>query len=253
MARTRARACRTEPYRFEEREAPGVQMLSASHSSGGNFVVMGDSAHLVHIYKLSATNVQRINEFSAHSVRFGRRFARHVPLSGSSRQLGVGISATQLRVGQQRRYRKDLEVGRRQLERHRVARQVSERARGRQRSRDETRVCSEPQTAVVVPTPTVGAFSSRRVNAYKVTMLNWTSDDEHLITVGTDFVVRVWDSNTGELRRSLVGHSAKTYCVCPHTIHSNLVFTAAHDGLIIVSAEARAAHGIIATCSFGTF
>jgi WD40 repeat protein len=56
----------SEPIRFEEREAPGARGLVLNCSSGGNFVVMGDSTNHIHIYKLSATTVDRLAEFKAH-------------------------------------------------------------------------------------------------------------------------------------------------------------------------------------------
>lgn len=56
----------SEPIRYEEREIPNAHGLVLNTSFGGNFVVMGDSANMIHIYKLSPTNVDRIAEFNAH-------------------------------------------------------------------------------------------------------------------------------------------------------------------------------------------
>ncbi|KAI6233111.1 hypothetical protein M3Y99_00953600 [Aphelenchoides fujianensis] len=192
-----------EPIRYEEREQRGAQMLSSCHSPGGNFVVMGDSAHFIHIYQLHVHTVQRITEFCAHSdvVDSLAWSARSFAFATGSKDGTAKIwrfssgdwAATELRV---------------------------------------TEPALPPAAASQLTAQETAA--SRRNGAYKVSMLNWNSDDRRLVTTGSDFLVRVWDAQTGVQLSKLEGHTDVAYVVQPHPIHFDLVFTTGHDGMIIL-------------------
>ncbi|KAI6233541.1 hypothetical protein M3Y99_00903400 [Aphelenchoides fujianensis] len=192
-----------EPIRYEEREQRGAQMLSSCHSPGGNFVVMGDSAHFIHIYQLSVHTVQRIIEFCAHSdvvdslAWSARSFAFATGSKDGTAKIwrfsSGGWAATELRVTEP----------------------------------------ALPPASASQPTAQETA-ASRRNGAYKVSMLNWSSDDRRLVTTGSDFLVRVWDAQTGVQLSKLEGHTDHAYVVQPHPIHFDLMFTTGHDGMIIL-------------------
>ncbi|KAI6212578.1 hypothetical protein M3Y94_00042400 [Aphelenchoides besseyi] len=192
-----------EPIRYEEREQRGAQMLSASYSSGGNFVVMGDSAHIVHIYKLTIETVIRISEFTAHLDQVDSLvWATSVLSFASGSKDGTAKiwrftsgewMPTELRV---------TDVG----------------------------LSTNSSQAVSQETAT----AATRRGTYKVLMLGWTCDDSRIITTGSDYLVRVWDSRTGQQLKKLKGHIDDAYVIACHHIHPELVYTAGHDGLIIL-------------------
>ncbi|KAI6183017.1 Bromo domain-containing protein [Aphelenchoides bicaudatus] len=188
-----------EPFRFEEREAPGARGLVLNCSFGGNFVVMGDSTNHIHIYKLSSTTVDRIAEFRAHedgvdSLAWANS---HLQFATGSKDGVAKVwefnsgewTATELRIQEQQ-------------------------------PRIETNRSSQQ--------------ASRKNNAYVLTMLGWSGDDSRVITAGSDKLIRVWNPKTGEMLRKMEGHSFDVFVIKTHPVHSDLVFTAGHDGLIIL-------------------
>lgn len=70
-------------------------------------------------------------------------------------------------------------------------------------------------------------------------MLNWSGDDTKLITTGSDYLVRVWDWKSGQMLIKMEGHTNQVFVLRPHPIHVDLMFTAGHDGLLLVSVLAR--------------
>jgi WD40 repeat protein len=66
-------------------------------------------------------------------------------------------------------------------------------------------------------------------------MLGWNGDDSRLITAGSDKVIRVWNWKSGEMLRKMEGHSYDVFVIKTHPVHSDLMFTAGHDGLLVVS------------------
>ncbi|KAI6185841.1 hypothetical protein M3Y98_00068100 [Aphelenchoides besseyi] len=197
----------SEPIRYEEREQRGAQMLSASYSSGGNFVVMGDSAHIVHIYKLTVETVVRISEFTAHLDQVDSLVWASSVLSFASgskdgtskiwRFTSGEWTPTELRV---------TDVG----------------------------LSTNSSQAVNQETTTATTTATTRRGTYKVLMLGWTCDDSRIVTTGSDYLVRVWDSRTGQQLRKLQGHTDDAYVIACHHIHPELVYTAGHEGLIIL-------------------
>jgi hypothetical protein len=46
----------------------GARIISSSHSPGGNLVIMGDTHQAIIMYRLGDAGVERLYEFTAHSV-----------------------------------------------------------------------------------------------------------------------------------------------------------------------------------------
>lgn len=76
--------------------------------------------------------------------------------------------------------------------------------------------------------------TSNSRNAYKVTMLCWSLEDDFLVTSGSDHAVRIWDSTTGVEIRKLVGHKDDAFVLTAHPVYREYVISAGHDGLLMV-------------------
>ncbi|XP_045122866.1 bromodomain and WD repeat-containing protein 3-like isoform X2 [Portunus trituberculatus] len=72
------------------------------------------------------------------------------------------------------------------------------------------------------------------VRRLQVTMVGWNQNDEFVITASTDKRLRVWDSQTGELKQILRGHEDNAYVIEAHPHEARLLLTAAHDGQLII-------------------
>ncbi|MFH4980022.1 hypothetical protein AB6A40_006731 [Gnathostoma spinigerum] len=71
-------------------------------------------------------------------------------------------------------------------------------------------------------------------NAYKVTMLCWSLEDDFTVTSGSDHILRVWDSLNGNELRQLIGHKEDAFVLTSHPIFRQYVLSAGHDGLLMV-------------------
>lgn len=65
-------------------------------------------------------------------------------------------------------------------------------------------------------------------------MLGWTCDDTRIITTGSDCQVRIWDWKNEKMLRKMDGHTNEVFVIKPHPVHDDLVFTAGHDGQLMV-------------------
>lgn len=77
-------------------------------------------------------------------------------------------------------------------------------------------------------------YTSSR-NAYKVTMLCWSLRDDLIITSGSDYILRVWSADSGSELRQLGGHKDHAYVLVAHSLFDEYIFSAGHDGLLLVS------------------
>ncbi|VDK43871.1 unnamed protein product [Anisakis simplex] len=76
--------------------------------------------------------------------------------------------------------------------------------------------------------------ASNAKNAYKVTMLCWSLEDDYAITSGSDHTLRVWNPNTGQEIRQLVGHKDEAFVLTAHPIFREYILSAGHDGFLLV-------------------
>jgi WD40 repeat protein len=72
---------------------------------------------------------------------------------------------------------------------------------------------------------------SRKV---RVSMVGWTCDDVHVITSLSDHSLKVWFSQTGQLRHILYGHEEEVFVIEAHPKDSRIFLSGGHDGAIIL-------------------
>lgn len=67
-----------------------------------------------------------------------------------------------------------------------------------------------------------------------MTMVGWNADDSIVLTAVSDFMVKAWDSRTGELIRVFNEHKDEAYVIEAHPINPRIICTAGHDGKLII-------------------
>lgn len=68
----------------------------------------------------------------------------------------------------------------------------------------------------------------------RVTMVGWNTDDSLVLTAVSDFMIRVWNSKTGDLVRVLKAHNDEAFVIEAHPTNPRIVCTAGHDGKLII-------------------
>lgn len=66
-------------------------------------------------------------------------------------------------------------------------------------------------------------------------MLCWSLEDDFVISSGTDYIIRVWNWETGQVIREMLGHENDAFVLTAHPIYKEFIFSAGHDGFVIVS------------------
>lgn len=56
-------------------------------------------------------------------------------------------------------------------------------------------------------------------NAYKVTMVTWSLDDDLVISLGSDYLLRTWEWKTGIMLGKFRGHQNLTFSLMAHPLH----------------------------------
>lgn len=68
----------------------------------------------------------------------------------------------------------------------------------------------------------------------KVTMVAWDVSDTWIITAVSDYKLKVWTAEDGELYKLLSGHSDEIYVLESHPRDPHIVLSAGHDGQLYV-------------------
>ncbi|NXK55988.1 BRWD3 protein, partial [Chauna torquata] len=68
----------------------------------------------------------------------------------------------------------------------------------------------------------------------KVTMVAWDRYDATVITAVNNFLLKVWNSSTGQLLHSLSGHDDEVFVLEAHPFDQRIVLSAGHDGNIFI-------------------
>uniref|UniRef100_A0A8C8SKR5 Pleckstrin homology domain interacting protein n=1 Tax=Pelusios castaneus TaxID=367368 RepID=A0A8C8SKR5_9SAUR len=78
-----------------------------------------------------------------------------------------------------------------------------------------------------------------KITKLKVTMVAWDRHDNSVITAVNNMTLKVWNSFTGQLIHVLMGHEDEVFVLEPHPFDPRVLFSAGHDGNVIVWDLAR--------------
>ncbi|OXB57212.1 hypothetical protein ASZ78_015951 [Callipepla squamata] len=78
------------------------------------------------------------------------------------------------------------------------------------------------------------ASGEDKVTKLKVTMVAWDRYDATVITAVNNFLLKVWNSSTGQLLHSLSGHDDEVFVLEAHPFDQRIVLSAGHDGNIFI-------------------
>lgn len=188
-----------EPTRYHEKMRPGgAQMICAAFSPGGLFLATGSVDHHVRVYCMEGKEgPSKVLEQEAHTERVDS-----IQWSNTPRLRFVSGS-------------KDG-----------TARIWSFRA-GCWNSSVLKATASDGRTVI---------FNKEKKceEPLRVTMVNWSCDDLHVITAVSDCSLCVWTAEDGQLLHRLVSHKDEVYVLEPHPTFPNILMSGAHDGNLII-------------------
>ncbi|GFR63055.1 bromodomain and WD repeat-containing protein 3-like [Elysia marginata] len=185
-----------KPIKFVERSRAGAQMLCSSFSPGGVFLATGNSDHVVRVYLLHATGIDKICELEAHadkvdSICYSNHLNRFV--SGSN-------------DGTARIWRYE---------------------------RQEWRATVLNMTAKLNSGTNSNTISHEEKDV-RVTMISWSMDDAMVVTAVSDLTIKIWDAYTGTLLRVLEGHEDEVFVLETCPTDARILLSAGHDGKMIL-------------------
>ncbi|KAK3780024.1 hypothetical protein RRG08_029717 [Elysia crispata] len=185
-----------KPIKFIERSRAGAQMLCSSFSPGGVFLATGNSDHVVRVYLLHATGIDKICELEAHadkvdSICYSNHLNRFV--SGSN-------------DGTARIWRYE---------------------------RQEWRATVLSMSAKLRSGASVNAIRSEEKDL-RVTMVSWSMDDTMVVTAASDLTIKIWNTYTGILLRILEGHEDEVFVLETCPTDARILLSAGHDGKMII-------------------
>ncbi|XP_013919702.1 PREDICTED: bromodomain and WD repeat-containing protein 3-like [Thamnophis sirtalis] len=73
-----------------------------------------------------------------------------------------------------------------------------------------------------------------KVSKLKVTMVAWDRYDATVITAVNNFLLKVWNSSTGQLLHTLSGHDDEVFVLEAHPFDQRIMLSAGHDGNIFI-------------------
>uniref|UniRef100_A0A8B9NUF3 Bromodomain and WD repeat-containing protein 1 n=1 Tax=Accipiter nisus TaxID=211598 RepID=A0A8B9NUF3_9AVES len=184
------------PVKFAERSRPGVQISCSSFSSGGMFIATGSTDHVIRIYYLGSESPEKMAELESHTVRDKLE-------SKSFFSLLRFVSGSRDGTARIWHYQQQ----------------------------DWKSVVLDMATKM---TGNNVASGEDKVTKLKVTMVAWDRYDATVITAVNNFLLKVWNSSTGQLLHSLSGHDDEVFVLEAHPFDQRIVLSAGHDGNIFV-------------------
>uniref|UniRef100_A0A8C4M2Q8 Bromodomain and WD repeat-containing protein 3 n=1 Tax=Equus asinus asinus TaxID=83772 RepID=A0A8C4M2Q8_EQUAS len=73
-----------------------------------------------------------------------------------------------------------------------------------------------------------------KVTKLKVTMVAWDRYDTTVVTAVNNFLLKVWNSITGQLLHTLSGHDDEVFVLEAHPFDQRIILSAGHDGNIFI-------------------
>ncbi|NXK98393.1 BRWD3 protein, partial [Formicarius rufipectus] len=185
------------PVKFAERSRPGVQISCSSFSSGGMFIATGSTDHVIRIYFLGSEAPEKMAELESHSDKV---VAVQFCNNGDSLRFVSGSRDGTARIWHYHQH-------------------------------DWKSVVLDMATKM---TGNNVASGEDKVTKLKVTMVAWDRYDATVITAVNNFLLKVWNSSTGQLLHSLAGHDDEVFVLEAHPFDQRIVLSAGHDGNIFV-------------------
>ncbi|NWS41910.1 BRWD3 protein, partial [Probosciger aterrimus] len=185
------------PVKFAERSRPGVQISCSSFSSGGMFIATGSTDHVIRIYYLGSESPEKMAELESHTDKV---VAVQFCNNGDSLRFVSGSRDGTARIWHYQQ-------------------------------QDWKSVVLDMATKM---TGNNVASGEDKVTKLKVTMVAWDRYDATVITAVNNFLLKVWNSSTGQLLHSLSGHDDEVFVLEAHPFDQRIVLSAGHDGNIFV-------------------
>ncbi|KAM5221702.1 bromodomain and WD repeat-containing protein 3 [Ctenodactylus gundi] len=188
---------RDRPVKFTERSRPGVQISCSSFSSGGMFITTGSTDHVIRIYYLGSEIPEKIAELESHTDKV---VAVQFCNNGDSLRFVSGSRDGTARIWQFE-----------QQEWKSIVLDMATKMSGNNLSSGED-----------------------KVTKLKVTMVAWDRYDTTVITAVNNFLLKVWNSVTGQLLHTLSGHDDEVFVLEAHPFDQRIILSAGHDGNIFI-------------------
>ncbi|CAI5793759.1 and WD repeat-containing 3 isoform X1 [Podarcis lilfordi] len=185
------------PIKFAERSRPGVQISCSSFSSGGMFVVTGSTDHVIRIYYLGSETPEKTAVLESHTDKV---VAVQFCNSGGRLRFVSGSRDGTARIWQYQ-----------QQEWKSIVLEMATKMTG------NSQVSGED-----------------KVSKLKVTMVAWDRYDTTVITAVNNFLLKVWNSTTGQLLHNLTGHDDEVFVLEAHPFDQRIMLSAGHDGNIFI-------------------
>ncbi|XP_078504227.1 PH-interacting protein isoform X2 [Lissotriton helveticus] len=189
-----------KPIKFTERPRPGVQMICSSYSAGGMLLATGSTDHIIRVYFFGSGQPEKISELDFHTDKVDS-----IQFSNNSNRFVSGSRDGTARIWQYKR-----------KEWKSILLDMATRPVGHNLQGVED-----------------------KITKLKVTMVAWDRHDKTVITAVNTMTLKVWNSYTGELIHILVGHEDEVFVLESHPFDPRLLFSAGHDGNVIVWDLAR--------------
>uniref|UniRef100_A0A8C5WYV0 Bromodomain and WD repeat domain containing 3 n=1 Tax=Laticauda laticaudata TaxID=8630 RepID=A0A8C5WYV0_LATLA len=183
------------PVKFTERSRPGVQISCSSFSSGGMFIATGSTDHVIRIYYLGSESPEKIAELESHMDKVVA-----IQFCNSGDRFVSGSRDGTARVWQYQ-----------QQEWKNIVLDMATKMTGNNVLSGED-----------------------KVSKLKVTMVAWDRYDTTVITAVNNFLLKVWNSSTGQLLHSLSGHDDEVFVLEAHPFDQRIMLSAGHDGNIFI-------------------
>uniref|UniRef100_A0A8B9SAH7 Bromodomain and WD repeat-containing protein 1 n=1 Tax=Apteryx owenii TaxID=8824 RepID=A0A8B9SAH7_APTOW len=183
------------PVKFAERSRPGVQISCSSFSSGGMFIATGSTDHVIRIYYLGSESPEKIAELESHTDKVVA-----VQFCNNGDRFVSGSRDGTARIWQYE-----------QQEWKSVVLDMATKVTGNNIASGED-----------------------KVTKLKVTMVAWDRHDATVITAVNNFLLKVWNSSTGQLLHSLSGHDDEVFVLEAHPFDQRIILSAGHDGNIFI-------------------
>uniref|UniRef100_A0A8D2LS88 Bromodomain and WD repeat domain containing 3 n=1 Tax=Varanus komodoensis TaxID=61221 RepID=A0A8D2LS88_VARKO len=183
------------PVKFAERSRPGVQISCSSFSSGGMFIATGSTDHVIRIYYLGSESPEKIAELESHTDKVVA-----VQFCNNGDRFVSGSRDGTARVWHYQE----------------------------QEWKSIVLDMATKMTGNNVPS------GEDKVSKLKVTMVTWDRYDTTVITAVNNFLLKVWNSSTGQLLHTLSGHDDEVFVLEAHPFDQRIMLSAGHDGNIFI-------------------